>query len=223
MEKEWKMQNKDVVVFKNILKRYPTDFLLQIDSLILQSDSLYCLQGINGSGKSTLLAILLDLILPDSGEIFILDNKHTSNTAKQYISSFLDKDRLLDFLTVKEYFYLIGSSYNKTKIEVENNYAKINSFFNRSYFYDKKLIKDYSGGNRQLIGLMAAFIVNSPVIILDEPFNFLDTKTAEAFCDFMNSYHIECHAVILFTSNSNNFFGLKDINFLNIKDGKIYE
>lgn len=138
MGKEWKMQNKAVVVFKNILKTYPIDFLLQIDSLILQSDSLYCLQGINGSGKSTLLTILLDLILPDSGEIFILDNKHTSNTAKQHISSFLDKDRLLDFLTVKEYFYLIGSSYNKTKIEVENNYAKINSFFNRSYFYDKK-------------------------------------------------------------------------------------
>ena len=114
-------------------------------------------------------------------------------------------------------------SINDGKIEVENNYAKINSFFNRSYFYDKKLIKDYSGGNRQLIGLMAAFIVNSPVIILDEPFNFLDTKTAEAFCDFMNSYRIERHAVILFTSNSNNFFGLKDINFLNIKDGKIYE
>lgn len=213
--------SQPVIEIKNLKKSFPPSFNLEVERLDLCEGMLYCLRGINGSGKTTLINILLDLTLADSGKISVFGEDHKSDKAKKHISSFLDKDRILDFLTVKEYFYLVGSSYNKTKNEVNEQFEWLDSYFGRNYFSEKKLIKDYSGGNRQLIALMGALIVNSPVVVLDEPLNFLDTETAAKFCDLLNDYIERTKAAVIFTSNSEQFHGLKDIHFIEIKDGRI--
>ncbi len=212
-------KNEKAVIFTNVKKQYPVNFELNISDLTLMTNSLYCLQGVNGSGKSTLLNMLLDIILPDTGRIMIHGFKHNSDNAKKLCCSFLNKDRLLDFLTVKEYFYLVGNSYRLNKNEINKNYDEINSFFERPYFNENKLIKDYSGGNQQLIGLMIPFITKSKLIVLDEPFNFLDSKTSESLSSYINKYIKENNPTILFTSNTNNFFNLENINFIDIENG----
>lgn len=215
--------DNNAVVFQNIVKTYRPHFSLDVKYLQLCSNTIYCLQGENGCGKSTLLNIVLDIVLPDSGKIYIYGNRHITDAAKIITASFLDKDRLLDFLTVGEYFSLIGSSYKKNKQEIKRTYDEINTFFDRPYLVENKLIKNYSAGNKQLIGLMAAFIVNAKLIVLDEPLNFLDTNTAAAFCTFLNTWMQTHETTVVFSSNVSTFFDLHSIHFITIQDGKVVE
>jgi ABC-2 type transport system ATP-binding protein len=162
-----------------IKKTYFTKTVLDIDKLTINSGEIVGIVGNNGAGKTTLFRLILDLICPDKGEVW-LDNLQVSKSEvwKNFTGSYLDESFLIDFLTPEEFFSFIGNIYNYTKEEIIKKLNSFSEFYNNEILCQgRKYIRDFSAGNKQKIGISTALLINPKILILDEPFNHLDPSS----------------------------------------------
>jgi len=151
---------------------------LNIPSLDIPKGQSFGLVGNNGAGKTTFFSLLLDLIQPTTGNI---KNKQVvvneSEDWKPFTSSFIDESFLIGYLTAEEYFYFIGELRGQTKADVDTLLNGFEDFFHGEILQQKKYLRDLSKGNQKKAGIVASFIGNPEVVILDEPFANLDPTT----------------------------------------------
>ena len=167
-----------MIKIDNLTKYFGENKALDIKQLQIAEGSIVGLVGNNGAGKTTMLRLILDLCKANSGTV-LSKGKDVSKTEdwKEYTGSFLDSGYLINFLTAEEYFKLIAELNHITKEDLQLRLSKFDAFMNGEILGKKKLIKNYSAGNKQKIGIVAAMIVNPKVLLLDEPFNFLDPSS----------------------------------------------
>lgn len=167
-----------MITINNISKTYGQSTVLKIDSLDIPKGQSFGLVGNNGAGKTTLFSLLLDLIQPTTGYISNNGIKvHESEDWKPFTSSFIDESFLIGYLTAEEYFYFIGELRNQNKADVDALLAQFEDFFHGEILNQRKYLRDLSKGNQKKAGIVASFIGNPEVIILDEPFANLDPTT----------------------------------------------
>jgi ABC-2 type transport system ATP-binding protein len=167
-----------MIEIKNLEKKYGEKMALRITDLSFEKGVIYTLIGNNGAGKTTLLRCILDLILPSQGSVYVNQkNVQDDEKWKFIISSYLDEKFMIDFLTPEEYFYFLGSLKNYSKISINERLGDFKNFFNDEILNQKKLIRDFSKGNIQKIGIVSCFILEPEMIILDEPFANLDPSS----------------------------------------------
>tara|TARA_R110002051_G_scaffold73135_1_gene132692 strand:+ start:67346 stop:68065 length:720 start_codon:yes stop_codon:yes gene_type:complete len=167
-----------MITIENLSKKYGSQQVLNIDSLNIPTGQSFGLVGNNGAGKTTLFSLLLDLIQPTTGHI--INNEvqvNTSENWKPFTSSFIDETFLIGYLTPEEYFYFIGDLRGQNKADVDALLAQYQDFFHGEILGQKKYLRDLSKGNQKKAGIVASFIGNPKVVILDEPFANLDPTT----------------------------------------------
>lgn len=167
-----------MITIQNLSKTYNGTTVLNIDSLDIPKGQSFGLVGNNGAGKTTLFSLLLDLINPSTGHI--KNNNiavHESEDWKPFTSAFIDESFLIGYLTAEEYFYFIGELRGQRKEDVDALLAGFSDFFHDEILGQKKYLRDMSKGNQKKAGIVASFIGNPQVIILDEPFANLDPTT----------------------------------------------
>ena len=167
-----------MISVSNLSKSYKGVRVLNIENLNIPKGQSFGLVGNNGAGKTTFFSLLLDLIQPTTGNIKsknVLVNE--SEDWKPFTSSFIDESFLIGYLTAEEYFYFIGELRNQTKADVDALVSQFEDFFHGEILGQKKYLRDLSKGNQKKAGIVATFIGNPEVIILDEPFANLDPTT----------------------------------------------
>jgi len=167
-----------MITVSNLSKSYKGVRVLNIENLEISKGESFGLVGNNGAGKTTFFSLLLDLIEPTTGHIKskeVLVNE--SEDWKPFTSSFIDESFLIGYLTAEEYFYFIGELRNQTKTEVDALVSQFEDFFHGEILGQKKYLRDLSKGNQKKAGIVATFIGNPEIIILDEPFANLDPTT----------------------------------------------
>lgn len=167
-----------MIIAENITKTYGKQAVLDIAHLEIPKGQSFGLVGNNGAGKTTFFSLLLDLIQPSTGHI--VNNGvqvNTDESWKPYTSSFIDESFLIGYLTPEEYFYFIGEIRGQDRSTVNALLAQFQDFFHGEILGQKKYLRDLSKGNQKKVGIIAAFIGNPQVVILDEPFVNLDPTT----------------------------------------------
>ena len=167
-----------MITIENLSKKYGSQIVLNIGELTIPTGQSFGLVGNNGAGKTTLFSLLLDLIQPTTGHI--INNEVQVNTSeewKPFTSSFIDETFLIGYLTPEEYFYFIGDLRGQNKADVDALLASYQDFFHGEILGQKKYLRDLSKGNQKKAGIVASFIGNPKVVILDEPFANLDPTT----------------------------------------------
>lgn len=200
-----------MIKISNLKKRISENFEIQVENLSLKKETIIYFDGENGAGKTILFKILLGIIPFYKGSI---------NKGKNTISGFLGISHMIDFLTPKEYFLIVGKSYGLNKQETLNRYNFLNEFFLKNYLDEKKKICDFSDGNKQLIGIIAACLPFSDYIILDEPFNFLDKENQLKLFNMLQALNTEKKISLLYTDNISYFEFEKSESVL-VQNGKI--
>jgi ABC-2 type transport system ATP-binding protein len=159
----------------SLQKNYGEKCVLNIAELEIPEGQSFGLVGNNGAGKTTFFSLLLDLIEPSAGNVLNHEiSVHESENWKPFTSAFLDETFLIGYLTPEEYFYFIGELRGVSKSDVDELIEGFKDVFNGEILNQKKYIRDFSKGNQKKIGIVAAFIGNPKVVILDEPFANLD-------------------------------------------------
>lgn len=167
-----------MISIENVSKKYGAQTVLNIGQLSIPTGQSFGLVGNNGAGKTTLFSLLLDLIQPSSGHIINNGSQvNTSEAWKPFTSSFIDETFLIGYLTPEEYFYFIGDLRGQNKADVDALLASYEDFFHGEILGQKKYLRDLSKGNQKKAGIVASFIGNPKVVILDEPFANLDPTT----------------------------------------------
>lgn len=167
-----------MITVQNLTKKYGESAVLNIESLEIPKGQSFGLVGNNGAGKTTFFSLMLDLIQPTTGHI--VNNGvqiDSSESWKPFTSAFIDETFLIGYLTPEEYFYFIGELRGRNKADVDSLLAGFEDFFHDEILGQKKYLRDLSKGNQKKVGIVASFIGNPEVIILDEPFANLDPTT----------------------------------------------
>lgn len=163
---------------KELSKAYHENVVLNIPELIIPKGESFGLVGNNGAGKTTFFRLILDLIRPTSGGVFInSENVMGSIFWKRFTGSYLDEGFLIDFLRPEEYFEFLADINALSKGDVKEFYDSFEEFFNGEVLGKKKFIRELSSGNQKKVGIAAALMTKPELIILDEPFNSLDPST----------------------------------------------
>jgi ABC-2 type transport system ATP-binding protein len=167
-----------MITVNSLTKSYGEITVLNIDQLEIPKGQCFGLVGNNGAGKTTFFSLLLDLIKTSTGEI--ISNEIAvaqSEEWKSFTSAFIDDSFLIGYLTPEEYFYFVGELRGIDKATVDLFLETYVDFFNDEILNQKKYLRDFSKGNQKKVGLIATFIGNPKVVILDEPFANLDPTT----------------------------------------------
>lgn len=146
---------------------------------------------------------------------------------KKMTGAFIDDTFLIDFLSVEEYLDFIikvqGLPSVDWNVSDDPLVQGFREFAEGQIFDQKKLIREYSAGNKQKIGIMAAMISRPELLILDEPFNFLDPTGQNFLKKLLLDYHHRTGATILISSH--NLQHLVDVStrVVLLEDGQVIE
>lgn len=192
-----------MIKIDNLTKYFGENKALDIKQLQIAGGSIVGLVGNNGAGKTTMLRLILDLCKANSGSV-LSAGKDVSKFEewKEYTGSFLDSGYLIEFLKPEEYFTLIGELNHISKEDLQVRLSKFDAFMNGEILGKKKLIKNYSAGNKQKIGIVAAMITNPKVLLLDEPFNFLDPSSQMEMLRLLRDLNKEFGTTMILSSHN---------------------
>lgn len=195
------------LIIDNLKKTFGDKVALNIDKYIVHSGEIIGLVGNNGAGKTTLFRVILDLLQPDNGTASVeVDGKMyvTSKCEewKSYTGAYIDSGFLIEYLTPEEYFYFIGKVNGLDKDSVDAELSKFEHFMNGEVVGQNILIRNLSAGNKQKVGIIAAMLHKPQLLILDEPFNFLDPSSQLAMKFLLESYNKETGCTIIVSSHN---------------------
>ncbi|MER1956657.1 MAG: ABC transporter ATP-binding protein [Solibacillus sp.] len=193
-------------------KAYASHSVLQNVSITFELGQCYLLLGENGAGKSTLFKCIVGDESINSGMITCNGEQNVADlTALQY--QFFDS---YSFLKVKEVISLFTKLLNSpASVEELYDILDIANF-------EKTLIKNCSGGQRKALSLYLAFLLNKPVVLLDEPFADLDLKKKKQLIGYLQNEVENGKCLLIISHEIAGFDPLFDVVCI-MKDGRFIE
>ena len=193
----------------NLTKNYGEQRAVDIPELIIPDGTILGLVGNNGAGKTTLFRLLLDLIKATDGEVGLSksDDCELMNPAqcedwKHFVGAYVNEGFLIDFLSAEEYFLFAGKVNEIPEETVKATVEQYTEFLTDEIIGAGKLIRDLSAGNRQKVGIVSALLAQPKIVILDEPFNFLDPSSQNKLKKLIIDYHEKTGATLLISSHN---------------------
>lgn len=198
---------------ENINKSYDDTLILEDISIDFEEHKTTCILGESGAGKTTLLNIIGGISERDSGRVIGFQEQDNSFVFQE--------DRLIKWKNVKDNIsFVLKDKMDRLQIEKTiDEYLKIVNLEEYKYHYPKEL----SGGIRQRINILRAFIYPSDILIMDEPFKSLDINNKKIMIDlFQDLSRIEKKTCILVTHDIEEAISLGDkIVILSNKPGRV--
>ena len=194
-----------MITINQLKKKFGEKVAVDIEQYEINRGEMLGLVGNNGAGKTTLFRLILDLLKADNGKVSIDGiDVSTNEDWKKFTGAYIDDGFLIDYLTPEEYFYFIGKMYGMDKEQVYERLQTFQRFMNGEVTGQKKLIRNYSAGNKQKIGIISAMLHDPQLLILDEPFNFLDPSSQSIIKHLLKKYNEDHRATIIISSHNLN-------------------
>ena len=206
-----------MIEIKDLHKKFGRNEVLKGIDLTIARGGIFSVLGPNGSGKTTLIKAVLGMVIPDSGTISIegenLKNNYKYRNDTDYLPQIAN---FPENLNVSELIAMIKDM----RSAKNTNEEELIEMFKLQPFLNKKLSR-LSGGTKQKVNIVLAFMFNSPLIILDEPTNGLDPISHLRLKNLINSEK-EKGKTILITSHILSFVEQISDEIVFLLEGKIY-
>ena len=206
----------------DLQKKFETIEAVKKINFNIKKNQTLALLGPNGCGKTTTIGMLLGLITPTSGQIFITEKElnyknHQFLDIMNFASPYVElpkKLTVLENLKVYGRMYLIKNLSDKIEQLIED--------LNLKPFLNKKT-GELSSGQKNRVSLAKSLINNPKILLLDEPTASLDPDTGDYIRSYLEKYKIENNVSILLAShNMAEVMRLSDY-VLMMKEGQIID
>ena len=213
---------KNLIKVQDIKKNYGKKEAVKGISFNVEEDEILGLLGPNGSGKTTTIGMLLGLLKPTSGQIFINNLKLEENRIQilemiNFISPYIELPKKL---TVKQNLYVYSKLYKvqniKERIEYLSEKLRIGELLN-------SITGELSSGQKNRVSLAKALVNEPKVLLLDEPTASLDPEIGDFVRSFFANYKIENKISILLASHNMNEVSRLCKSVLMMKNGLIID
>ena len=186
VQKVFKTPGKDVIALKDI----------QLD---IQAGEFVCLLGPSGCGKSTLLNAVAGFALPSSGEITVEGKKITGPGPDR--GMVFQEYALFPWMTIAQNIAFGLEVQKKSRGEIAQTVNQLLDLLHLKDFRDR-FPKDLSGGMRQRVAIARVLALDSPIMLMDEPFGALDALTRRNLQDELLRIWEKLGKTILFVTHS---------------------
>jgi ABC-2 type transport system ATP-binding protein len=180
-----------VIETRNLTKVYESAFggqdvkALTNLNLTVQSGEIFGYLGPNGSGKTTTIKMLLGLIFPTSGQMEVLGRKDIGSPAVRGKIGYVPEGAYYpDFLRGEEVLSFYGQLYGLGGADLRRRIDQVIETVGMGHAR-RRLVRGYSKGMRQRIGLAQALLSNPDILILDEPTTGLDPIARKEIRDIL--------------------------------------
>lgn len=174
-------------------------------SLDIEAGEFVAIMGESGSGKSTLLNIIGCLDYASEGEVYIdsipitgLNNQKIDEVRKKYISFIFQHFALLPEFSVYENIEIPLLASNIKRKERKQRITSVLADLNMED-YKNHLPEQLSGGQQQRVAIARALVVDSPIILADEPTGALDKKNAVLLMEILKSINKKGKTILVVT------------------------
>ena len=189
-----------MLTIKNLTKIYGEKRAVDDLSLHIAPGEIYGFIGHNGAGKTTTLKSVVGILQFDEGEILI-DGKSVKEqpiACKQEIAYIPDNPDLYEFMTGIKYLNFIADIFSVSSADRQERIHKYADLFELTQDLAQP-IAAYSHGMKQKLAIIAAWIHQPKLIILDEPFVGLDPKASHLLKQMMRETCDEGSAIFFST------------------------
>ena len=192
-----------MVEIKGLCKSYDNKRVVDNLDLTINDGEIYGFIGHNGAGKTTTIKCLIGILSFESGEILIdgLSIKDKPIECKRKIAYIPDNPDLYNYMTGIDYLNFIGDVFNVANEERVKRIDKYAGIFELTDSLANP-ISSYSHGMRQKLAIIAAWLHEPDLIVMDEPFVGLDPKASHdlkmmmrEFCDRGGSIFFSTHVL----------------------------
>src|SRR6202790_2320293 len=168
--------------------------------LAVRAGEFYTLLGPNGAGKTTTLRMVVGLLRPDSGSIFILgiDALENQVAAKQVMAWISDEPMIYDKLTPLEYLEFVAGLWGIAGAVAQPRAEGLLDWLGLKPHAHERC-ENFSKGMRQKVALAGALVHAPKLIILDEPFTGLDAGSARQVKSVLREHVAAGRTVIMTT------------------------
>ena len=212
--------NNNLINVVNLVKNFDKQSVIKNISFNVKKNSIVGILGKNGAGKTTLLGMLLGLITPTKGDIFIL-GKNLKLNKKEILSEINFQSPYVDLpkkMTVEQnlsfYSRLYGVKNFNTVIENLVDDLKIRNLVKKNY-------GSLSAGQKTKINLCKALLNKPKLLLLDEPTASLDPETSIFIRNYLLEYQKKNSSSILITSHNLDEVQAMCSNIILLKSGEI--
>ena len=164
---------KDIIVTQNLTKMYGDKAAVSSMDMHVKQGDIYGFIGRNGSGKSTTLKMLCGLAFPTQGSIRVFGQSLSQESVRKRIGVLIESPGLEGGRSAYENMYLKASLMGIVDPGKEIRELLTLTGLNPD---NKKLVKRYSMGMKQRLGIAMALLGGPDLLILDEPINGLDPE-----------------------------------------------
>ncbi|MEN3013724.1 MAG: ABC transporter ATP-binding protein [Endomicrobiia bacterium] len=181
--------NDKIIEIKNLTKVYKKYKFLTTQNIVgvnkinldVYRNEIFGLLGLNGSGKTTTIKLILGLLFPDDGEIYILKNKIPNwkiNKHIGYLPELVSFNKNFTGMELLKFYASLVGGIPNDRIKEVIDFVKLSDSIERK-------TSEYSKGMLQRLGLAQAIIHNPEVLIFDEPTSGLDPLGIKEMRDFI--------------------------------------
>ena len=206
---------------ENLTKTYGNKKAVDDLSLQIRAGEIYGFIGHNGAGKTTTLKACCGILQFDSGEIYLdgVSLKTDPIACKNMLAYIPDNPELYPFMTGVQYLNFIADIF---KIQKTERRALIERYANALGLTADlaQPVSAYSHGMKQKLAVIAAFIHEPKLIVMDEPFVGLDPKASHTLKEMMRA-HCEKGGAIFFSTHVLDVAEKLCDKVAVIKDGKL--
>jgi ABC-2 type transport system ATP-binding protein len=208
---------------KNITKKFNSTIAVNNISFDLEKNKTLGLLGPNGCGKTTSIGMMLGLITPTSGEIFINDIKLEPKNRIELLSCMNFASPYIELpkkLTVKQNLEVYARLYGVNKIQERIN--EMIEDLSLQKFLNKKT-GELSSGQKNRVALAKSLINKPKLLFLDEPTASLDPDVGDFVRKYIEEYKINNELTILLASHNMNEVQRLCDDIIMMKEGKIVD
>jgi tungstate transport system ATP-binding protein len=209
---------------RSLMHSYDGNIALDIPRLEIPSGRIYAFTGPNGCGKTTLLSILGLLLAPASGSVLLhgIETVRSRDLRLRRQVTLVHQRPVLFSTTVRNNIAYGLKAHGLHAKEVRNRTQAILEETRLSHVADKQA-RGLSGGEAQRAVLARALVLETPVILLDEPTNSLDDASRPLLLDLLRKANQQRGATIVMATHDLSFASSLTERIVRMEDGKIFE
>lgn len=187
------------LVLESISKTFEKKTILNEASFQFEKGKIYCLLGKNGAGKTTLFNCIARNIQLESGNMYLLETEEKqSEYNNQSIGFVHTTPHLPGFMTAYE-FIRFFIDMNQTKIQSSKTPEEYLLSVGIQSADQHRLLKDFSHGMQNKVQMLTSFLVQPPVLLLDEPLTSFDVVAAHEMKKQI--LMMKPHSIIIFSTH----------------------
>ena len=189
----------NVLTIQNLSKSFGKQKIIDGLSMSVPEGSVFGFIGKNGAGKTTTMKMVLGLLQPDSGNIFVCNEpvRFGQTKTNQYIGYLPDVPEFYNYMTPLNYLTLCGEVIGLSKTEITQRGQELLTLVGLDGV--TKQIGGFSRGMKQRLGIAQALLTKPRLLICDEPTSALDPAGRKEILDILRK--ISNTTTVLFSTH----------------------